>query len=128
MRSSLPRDDLLVEKQLGNLLHVIPVLRQEVFSPLMRGNDHFADFSVEHLARLLAERLHPTLPRTLTTAVADWADDVVHTIVRTRFKGHLRDLLEVILGTRRNVLCTKKYFFRYAAAESHAYPIDHLWC
>lgn len=27
---SLPGDDLLIEKQLGNLLHVIPMLRQEV--------------------------------------------------------------------------------------------------
>ena len=128
MESSLPRDDLLVEKQLSNLLHVVLVLRQEVFRSLVSGNDHFADFGIEHLARLLTEGLRPALPRTLTTTVADWADDVVHTVVRTRFERHLRDLLKVVLGTRRNVLCAKEDFLGNTAAEGHAYTIHHLWC
>ena len=125
---SLPRDDLLVEKQLGNLLHVILVLCQEVLRPLVSGDDHFADFGVEHLARLLTEGLRPTLPSALATAIADWADDVVHAVVRTRFERHLRDLLKVILGTRRDILCAKEDFLRNTTTEGHAYPIYHLWC
>jgi len=128
MESGLPRDDLLIEKQLSNLLHIILVLRQEVLRPLVSGNDHFADFGIEHLARLLTEGFRPTLLRALTTAIADWADNVVHTIVCTSFERHLRDLLKVILGTRRNVLCAKEDFLGNTTTERHAYPIYHLWC
>jgi len=42
-----PRDDFLVEEQLGNLLHVIPVLRQEFLRPLMGSDDHLADLSIK---------------------------------------------------------------------------------
>src|SRR5258708_5349213 len=127
MGSDLPRNDLLIEKQLGNFLYIILVLRQEVRRPQMSGDDHFSNFGIKHLARLFTERLCPTFPRTLAAAVTDRADDIVHPVVRTRFERHLRDLLKVILGTCRDVLCAKEYFLRNSTAEGHAYPIYHLW-
>jgi len=128
MRNILPRDDLLGEKQLGNLLHVIPVLRQEFLRPLMGRDDHLADFSIKRLPCLLAERFRPTLPLSLTTTVADRANDVIHPVVRARFERHPRDLLKVVLGTRCDVLRAKEDFLSYTTAEGHANPIRHLWC
>lgn len=92
----------------------------------LRGRDaldHLPHFFIQHLSRSLTERLLPFFGRFATT-IADWTDDIVHTIIGNGLKSQCCNLSKIILCTCGNVLDAKEYLFRDTAAEGHTHAVE----
>jgi hypothetical protein len=117
-------DDLLLQQPLCHDGHFVLVLGQQGGGPLVRLVDQIPDFDVDHLGRALRVRLLQHHLPLAGHVEADVSDFIVHAVVHHLGVGALGDLLQVVLGPRRDPV--EEQLLRDSAPERHAHPVEEL--